>query len=461
MNNHQPERRIAKTPHGRGNADRPGIVAGRKCNPGVVTWAHSDFFPIDTAFYVVPKGDDHKLPFLFYALIAQDLPSVPAGSAAPDLNRNLAYMNQQLVPDIMTLDAFSSYANAIFERRHRLEEESRALAAQRDALLPRLVSGGDKNTGDLLIMTMGTDNTRVDQLWGEGTIRVFISHKAEDKVLANDIKNSFLTYHVASFVAHEDIEPMMEWQIEIERALFSMDLLVALLTPKFNESNWTDQEIGVAIGRKVPVVPIRLGKDPYGFIGRYQAIQEANASKIVDKIIEYLIRHERIDGRLKGLAEQALDSSVTIHSSVDRASVLTRVSSEIDKASPELGMALKDAFSSESAQFDLEKIFDTLLRQDGVSDSLKGLAKDAYISAVTDAGSFAIANRLARYLPEIETLSIPQAELLMKAFNENDEVRFAFDFAPVIAGHLGRMTGNNFALENPTESNRKLIRFPF
>ena len=32
--------------------DGPGIVVGRKGNPGVVTWAHSDFFPIDTAFYV-------------------------------------------------------------------------------------------------------------------------------------------------------------------------------------------------------------------------------------------------------------------------------------------------------------------------------------------------------------------------------------------------------------------------
>lgn len=30
---------------------------------------------------------------------------------------------------------------ALFSRRHRLEQESRYLAAQRDALLPRLVSG--------------------------------------------------------------------------------------------------------------------------------------------------------------------------------------------------------------------------------------------------------------------------------------------------------------------------------
>ena len=159
-------------------------------------------------------------------------------------------------------------------------------------------------------MTTGGDTTNVERLWGVGELRVFISHKAEDKILANDIKNSFEVYGVASFVAHEDIEPMMEWQSEIERALFSMDLLVALLTHKFNESNWTDQEIGIAIGREVPVIPVRIGMDPYGFIGKYQAIQENNASKIVDKIIDYLLRHEGISGRLKQLAEQALGSVV-------------------------------------------------------------------------------------------------------------------------------------------------------
>ena len=79
------------------------------------------------------------------------------------------------------------------------------------------------------------------------------------------------------------------------------------------------------MGREVPVVPIRLGKDPYGFIGKYQAIQETNASIIVDKTIDYLLRHERISGRLKHLAEQALASALTNHSSVDRANVLVRL----------------------------------------------------------------------------------------------------------------------------------------
>ena len=310
-------------------------------------------------------------------------------------------------------------------------------------------------------MTMIRDNPEADQLWGDGVVRVFISHKAEDKILANDIKNSFLTYHVASFVAHEDIEPMLEWQSEIERALFSMDLLVALLTPTFSQSNWTDQEVGVAIGREVPVVPIRLGKDPHGFIGKYQAIQETSASKIVEKIVDYLVRHDGINLHLKQLAEEALASALRDYSNVDRANILARVSSEIDRSPPDVAESLKTAFTSENGRFDIESIFETLIRKDGVSDRLKDLAKDAFISAVIEAGSFARANSLARYLGEIDTLSFPQAEFLMQAFNANEQVRFAFEFSPVIAEQLSRMTGRNFVSEDPAELGSRLRKMQF
>ena len=125
----------------------PGIVVGRKGNPGVVTWAHGDFFPIDTTFYVVPRDANGGLPFLFFALTGQDLPSVSADSAVPGLNRNLAYMNQQLVPDKHVLAEFNDYASAVFSRQHQLEEECHSLAAQRDALLPKLVSGEVRGVG--------------------------------------------------------------------------------------------------------------------------------------------------------------------------------------------------------------------------------------------------------------------------------------------------------------------------
>ena len=308
---------------------------------------------------------------------------------------------------------------------------------------------------------MDKEDERTKRLWGKGEIRVFISHKAEDKILAKEIQKSFGVFGVATFVAHEDIEPMLEWQIEIVRALFSADLLVALLTAKFNESNWTDQEIGVAIGRRIPVIPMRIGKDPYGFIGKYQAIRETSASKIVEKTLDYLVRHEEIKPRLKQLAEQAFASAIADDSSIDRANVLTRVSAEIDRSPAEVAKALRTAFTNENGRFDIENIFDTFIWKDGVTDRLKDLAKDAFISEVMDADSFARANYLAGYLRAIDTLSIPQAKCLMEVFNENQQVRFAYEFAPVIAEQLSRMTGNNFVMEYPNEQGSELIKLSF
>ena len=119
----------------------PGIVVGRKGNPGIVTWAASDFFPIDTTFYVVPKDSNQNLYFLCYALKEQDLPSIAADSAIPGLNRNLAYMNKQVMPVDQIVEPFNGYVAPIFARSHCLEAESRALAFLRDTLLPKLVSG--------------------------------------------------------------------------------------------------------------------------------------------------------------------------------------------------------------------------------------------------------------------------------------------------------------------------------
>lgn len=114
------------------------------------------------------------------------------------------------------------------------------------------------------------------RIWGLGSPRVFLSHKAEYGALASALKDRMGAYQTAVFVAHEDIEPTRTWQAEIERALRSMDALVALLTRHFALSPWTNQEIGVALGRGVPVLTIRIDEDPSGFLGATQSIAGAN-----------------------------------------------------------------------------------------------------------------------------------------------------------------------------------------
>jgi len=119
----------------------PGIVVGRKGNPGIITWSPTDFFPIDTTFYVIPKDSCRDLHFLFYALQMHNLASIGADSAVPGLNRNLAYMSKQLVPPTRALEEFGQLVRVNFERIHQSNEESNTLAALRDALLPKLISG--------------------------------------------------------------------------------------------------------------------------------------------------------------------------------------------------------------------------------------------------------------------------------------------------------------------------------
>ena len=136
----------------------------------------------------------------------------------------------------------------------------------------------------------------LQQLWGEGALRVFISHTAAHKKVAREIQEELNRFGIASFVAHEDIEPMKEWEGEIEKALNSMGLLLALLTEDFGQSKWTDQEVGFAIGRKVHVIPVRMGIDPYGFMGRYQAISGGLSSiAIAIAIFEYALDEDSLE----------------------------------------------------------------------------------------------------------------------------------------------------------------------
>lgn len=106
--------------------------------------------------------------------------------------------------------------------------------------------------------------------WHGDNLRVFISHLSDNKKQAAVLQESLAVYGMSCFVAHEDINPNAEWQSEIETALQTCELLIALVSLGFKDSNWCDQEIGWALGRGIPVFTIRWGADPHGFVSRFQ-----------------------------------------------------------------------------------------------------------------------------------------------------------------------------------------------
>lgn len=129
------------------------------------------------------------------------------------------------------------------------------------------------------------------RIWENDGYKVFLSHKTEVKKEVAILKEKLKIYGISCFVAHKDIHPTQEWQKEIESALFSMDSLIAILSDNFHDSLWTDQEVGVAFGRDVPIISLKLGMDPYGFIGKFQALT-CSWEKAAQEIVKILVKHE-------------------------------------------------------------------------------------------------------------------------------------------------------------------------
>ncbi len=123
------------------------------------------------------------------------------------------------------------------------------------------------------------------QNWnGTTKFRLFISHIATHKDKATRLKDCLFPYAISGFVAHEDIHPTLEWQREIERALYTMDAFLAIHTPGFKDSFWTQQEVGFAVGRGVKIISLKMGEDPTGFISKHQAL--ARRSRTAEQIAQ-------------------------------------------------------------------------------------------------------------------------------------------------------------------------------
>lgn len=50
-----------------------------------------------------------------------------------------------------------------------------------------------------------------------------------------------------------------------------MDALLAYISDDFSSSSWTNQEVGFALGKNIPILPFAVGANPEGFISVMQA----------------------------------------------------------------------------------------------------------------------------------------------------------------------------------------------
>ena len=122
----------------------------------------------------------------------------------------------------------------------------------------------------------GTSDVLMDELWGDRSrhhARVFLSHRAKDKVYVSKVAEGLREAGHRAFVAHDDIRPTTQWRDAILHALNTMTHFVGLVTDGFHDGGWTDQEVGYSFARAdVRRMFIKLSHSvPEGFASFEQA----------------------------------------------------------------------------------------------------------------------------------------------------------------------------------------------
>ncbi len=157
--------------------------------------------------------------------------------------------------------------------------------------------GSDKvdehNLVNLHDVVVGLSFQETPAEWEPHHFRLFMSHVTGDKARLAELKRSLSDYGIDAFLAHESIAPTAKWQTSIMASLQNCQALAAFLTPTFHDSLWTDQEVGVVLGRGELVFAINLGLTPYGFMGEAQALPALRLAdnEIEEAIFDILVKH--------------------------------------------------------------------------------------------------------------------------------------------------------------------------
>lgn len=217
-------------------------------------------------------------------------------------------------------------------------------------------------------------------LWNPPTApRIFLSHRAERKVDAHELSDALGRLGFALFVAHDAIAPSREWRVEIQNALRSCDLLIALVAEGFHDSDWTDQEVGWVLGRDLAIVPVRLDRTlPKGFLESYQAIKRkpneammALSVRVLEAICDAVFRGQRSQaGQISSKIASVL---LTLLGNAEKSDGAKRLYEMLAAAPKELWM---DAALREQLSHAREENGDLLVAA-GVDNNLAGLLRTA------------------------------------------------------------------------------------
>ena len=116
------------------------VLIPRKGTLNNVMYVNEAFWTVDTMFYSIPKQENSCI-YAYLFLANKDLASMNAGSAVPSMTTDILNNMLIIAPPAEVLRQFNNICNVYFSRINQNNIENANLSNQRDALLPKLMSG--------------------------------------------------------------------------------------------------------------------------------------------------------------------------------------------------------------------------------------------------------------------------------------------------------------------------------
>lgn len=120
--------------------DKESVLIPRKGTLNNVLYINEPFWSVDTMFYTEMRVPN-VAKFVYHFVSSKDLASMNAGSAVPSMTTDILNAMELQIPDETTLAGFEELVAPMYRAMQENRVQSEKLAALRDALLPRLMSG--------------------------------------------------------------------------------------------------------------------------------------------------------------------------------------------------------------------------------------------------------------------------------------------------------------------------------
>lgn len=120
--------------------DKESVLIPRKGTLNNVIYVNKPFWSVDTMFYSEMKHPQIA-KFVFHYLNGKDLASLNAGSAVPSMTTAILNAMELRIPDDVALNKFEEIVSPMYLAIADNNIQSVKLAALRDVLLPKLMSG--------------------------------------------------------------------------------------------------------------------------------------------------------------------------------------------------------------------------------------------------------------------------------------------------------------------------------